>query len=174
MRRIKRRKCLCCEELFRPHPRSRGRQKYCGQPVCRAASKAASQSRWLAKPENAGYFSGPHHVDRVRAWRAAHPGYWQSVIPPTAAPLQDLILSQVIDPELNSTTLALQEISRAQSPVLIGLIAHLTGSTLQETILESSRRLLQLGQDILGAAHADQTSAASGSAAPHSGAVQLD
>jgi len=155
MRRIRRRKCLCCERLFRSDPRSRGRQKYCGEPACRAASKTTSQSRWLAKPENNGYFSGSHHVDRVRAWRARHPGYWRVSPRIVPAPLQDLILAQVADPAFNSTTLALQEISRSQPTVLLGLIAHLTGSALQETILESSRRLLQLGQDILGAGHAD-------------------
>ncbi|CAE6900529.1 hypothetical protein [Paraburkholderia domus] len=33
--------------------------------------------------------------------------------------------------------------------LLIGLIAHLTDSALQEDIARSTRRLLQLGQDIL-------------------------
>ena len=30
------------------------------------------------KPENRNYFRGPVHVERVRVWRAAHPGYWRS------------------------------------------------------------------------------------------------
>ena len=55
---------------------------------------------------------------------------------------------------------ALQEVLSAQPAVLIGLIAHLSGSALQEDISRSTRRLLQLGQDILsgGRQHADQAS----------------
>jgi hypothetical protein len=37
-----------------------------------AASKAASQARWLAKPENQNYFRGPVNVAWVQAWRAPH------------------------------------------------------------------------------------------------------
>ena len=44
-----RRKCKCCLKLFRPDPRNRRRQSYCSAPACKAASKAASQARWLAK-----------------------------------------------------------------------------------------------------------------------------
>jgi hypothetical protein len=39
-------------------------------PRCRAASKAASQARWLAAPDNQDYFKGPTHVARVREWRS--------------------------------------------------------------------------------------------------------
>jgi hypothetical protein len=45
---------------------------------------------------------------------------------------------------------ALQEICAAQPIVLMGLIAHLSGSALQQDIARTSRRLLQLGHDILG------------------------
>jgi len=75
VKRTRRCRCLCCQKLFRADPRTRGQQKYCGEALCRAASKRASQSRWSGKPENGEYFSGPHHVSRVRAWREAHPGY---------------------------------------------------------------------------------------------------
>ena len=47
-----RRKCKCCLKLFRPDSRNRRHQHYCSALACRAASKAASQARWLAKPEN--------------------------------------------------------------------------------------------------------------------------
>ena len=69
-----RRKCKCCLKLFRPDPRNRHHQCYCSAPACRAASKAASQARWLAKPENQSYFHGPVNVARVRAWRSRHHG----------------------------------------------------------------------------------------------------
>ena len=72
-----RRKCKCCLKLFRPDPRNRRHQSYCSAPACKAASKAASQARWLAKPENQDYFRGPVNAARVKAWRARHPGYWR-------------------------------------------------------------------------------------------------
>jgi len=52
----------------------------------------------------------------------------------------------------------IEDVLSAQPAVLIGLIAHLTDSPLQEDILRSTRRLLQLGQDILNGRddHADQ------------------
>ena len=71
------RKCKHCQTFFDPDPRSVGRQRYCPQPACRQASKAASQYRWLHKPTNRDYFTGPTQVERVRQWRKAHPGYWR-------------------------------------------------------------------------------------------------
>jgi hypothetical protein len=56
MARGERRKCKCCLKLFRPDPRNRRHQRYCSAPACKAASKAASQARWLAAPENQTYF----------------------------------------------------------------------------------------------------------------------
>jgi hypothetical protein len=69
-----RRKCKCCLKLFRPDPRNRRYQYYCSAPDCRAASKAASQARWLAKPENQSYFHGPVNVARVGPGGRAIPG----------------------------------------------------------------------------------------------------
>ena len=72
-----RRKCKCCLKFFRPDPRNRRHQRYCSAPRCRAASKAGSQARWLAKPENHDYFRGPINVARVRRWRSGNPYYWR-------------------------------------------------------------------------------------------------
>jgi hypothetical protein len=71
------RKCKHCRTFFAPDPRNVRRQRYCAQPACRQASKAASQRRWLQKPGNRDYFTGPIQVERVRQWRQAHPGYWR-------------------------------------------------------------------------------------------------
>ena len=75
MATVGQRKCLCCKDFFDPDRRSANRQRYCAKPVCRIASKAASQAAWLAKPQNIDYFRDPVHVARVQAWRANHPGY---------------------------------------------------------------------------------------------------
>jgi hypothetical protein len=72
------RECLHCKELFDPGIRHRWRQKFCTKPGCRTASKAASQRRWLSKPENRDHFNhfrGSANVERVRRWREANPGY---------------------------------------------------------------------------------------------------
>ena len=146
-----RRKCKCCRKLFRPDPRNRRHQYYCSAPTCRAASKAASQARWLAQPENRNYFRGPVHVARVQAWRSRHPGYWrkgQDIDPA----LQDVSTAQLIGSADKTDDFAgspLQELLSAQPAVLIGLIAHLVGTPLQDDIVRSAERLLRLGNDIL-------------------------
>ena len=43
----------------------------------------------------------------------------------------------------------LQEVLIAQPAVLIGLIAHIVGTPLQDDIVRTTGRLLRLGQDIL-------------------------
>jgi hypothetical protein len=43
----------------------------------------------------------------------------------------------------------LQDMLSAQPAVLIGLIAHIVGTPLQEDIVRTTDRLLRLGQDIL-------------------------
>jgi hypothetical protein len=155
-------KCLCCGDIFTVDVRNRGRQKYCPNPPCRAAGKTARQRRWLGKPENRDYFRGPEHVERVRVWRAQHPGYWRSHRRGRRVALQDALASQVIESPEDLTRRALQDALRSQGPVLIGLIAHLSDSALQEDIASTTRRLLELGQDILSSQtpHAAQTGTA--------------
>ena len=107
-----RRKCKCCLKLFRPDPRNRHHQRYCSVPTCRAASKAASQARWLAAAENQGYFRGPVNVARVQAWRSCHPGYWRKRRRAGTA-LQDVSMAQPICPAVETAKAArspLQEV----------------------------------------------------------------
>ena len=146
-----RRKCKCCLKLFRPDPRNRHHQRYCSESACRAASKAASQARWRAAPENQGYFRGPVNVARVQAWRSRHPGYWRRARRVGTA-LQDLSTAQPDDSSIGTAAAAgspLQEVLIAQPAVLIGLIAHIVGTPLQDDIVRTTDRLLRLGQDIL-------------------------
>jgi len=113
-----RRRCLCCRQLFRCHPRTRSQQRYCSDPPCRAASKKASQARWLGKPENQGYFSGPQHVSRVQAWREIHPEYGRKLRRKSPA-LQETINSQPIERSGESVDLALQETMRLQAAAVV-------------------------------------------------------
>ena len=151
MTKRRRRKCLNCGALYRPDPRNLRPQRYCSEPVCRRASKAASQRRWLAKSANRDYFRGPEHVERVRAWRAAHPGDWRQCTPALQEHSSPQ-LTERIEKIASLTASPLQDLSHAQPLVLIGLIAHLTGAALQEDIALASSRFQALAHDILNAA----------------------
>lgn len=179
------RKCLCCGLFFDPEPRNRERQRYCSASDCKHASKAASQAVWLARPENAGYFRDPVHVARVQAWRAAHPGYGRGRHRAPRA-LQDSLIVQVPDSveeyanrgEIAAApaAAALQDSWSALPPALTGLIAHLFSVTLQEDMAATTRRLVQLGHDVINGSRGEdsQATAAARAAAPGARAVQLD
>ena len=152
MKQHRKRKCRNCGDLFCPDPRNLRPHHYCSKPACRKASKAASQRRWLSKPQNRDYFRGTENVQRVRAWRTAHPGYWRHSGSQGGIALKEDSLAQPVENTRKSprlTALALQDLLGAQPFVLIGLIANLTGTALQEDIAQTGRRLQQLGQDIL-------------------------
>ena len=180
------RKCLCCEEFFFPDWRNVKRQRYCSKARCRRASKAASQAKWLSKPQNRDYFSGPTHVQRVRGWRDAHPGYGRGRSRRRRA-LQDPLVAQVPDVIAefadraqtleNLEATALQDLLIPSKALLAGLVAQLCDVTLQDDIAPTLRALLQRGQDLIagGACHdrGCQTRAAPRTAAASAAAVQL-
>jgi len=108
------RKCLCCGLFFTPDHRNRRRQRYCAASACRRASHAASHAAWLARPENVAYFRGPEHGARMRAWRAAHPGYSRR-----RRALQDRLIAQPIEATEQSvvgTAPPLQDVLQALRP----------------------------------------------------------
>ena len=156
MSSFEKKKCCHCKQLFHPEPRSRKAQKYCSKPNCRAASKRHSQQKWLSKPENRTYFQGPEHVLRVRLWRAKNPSYWKRSARST---LQDISAAQGSEVTKGNPCLgdiALQDISATQPLVLIGLLAQMTDSTLQDNIASTWKRLLQLAQDIISGGTSEQ------------------
>lgn len=146
-------KCQHCGEFFAADARNRARQRYCRKTPCRKASKADSQRGWLKKDGNADYFRGADNVARVQAWRKAHPGYWRRCRQRRADALQDILIAQApADQRVagQDDEGALQEVLTAQSPVVVGLIAHLAGTTLQEDIALMTRRLHCRGRAVLG------------------------
>ena len=154
-------KCLHCHTFFKPNPRSKGRQKFCSIPECRKASKAASQKKWLQKPQNKNYFRGSENIQRVQQWRSKNPGYWKTLQQSldNRLPLQEPLITQDTDIQGKTGVLnanALQDVLMAQPTVLIGLIAHLTGSTLQDDIVQSGLKLRELGEDLLHNTHLKQ------------------
>jgi hypothetical protein len=128
-------------------------QKYCTKPACRHASKLASHRRWYHSEKAADHRDPQENKRRMREWRAEHPKYWRRRGKVPAGALQEMTASEHIDaqevtPGLNGT--ALQDINFLQPALVVGLVAHLTGSALQDSIAETSRRFVLLGQDILG------------------------
>lgn len=148
------RKCRCCKEFFVPDYRNAAHQKFCTKPGCRTASKAASQRRWLSKKANRGYFRGEDNVKRVQEWREAHPRYWQRQKPRTQA--NQAPEPEPVKPEQRSCNVpprdlrTLQDLYLVQDPAFVGLISMITGSTLQEDIAATGRKLILRGWNILG------------------------
>ncbi len=152
-------KCLCCKRLFVPDYRNRGRQKYCSTPECQVAGKRARQQRWLSKPDNQDYFRGAENAQRVREWRAAHPGYWKRSPRPTACMLQDACSAQhVANKEIAPVALptacpsTLQDVCQVQTPLLVGLISKFTDLACYKTTSSFSS-----GFDSKGAGHSGST-----------------
>src|SRR6516225_7859132 len=155
-----RRKCLCCQEFYRPDHRNLRHQRYCSEPACRKESKAQSQRRWLQRPENENYFRGPDNSRRIKQWRKRNPGYWRK--------------------KKSSAHTPLQEVCQEQLAVVVGLISMMTGNSLQEDIAETARVLVRKGRDILQSnpgweparfSHENQTSSVSKAAAPSAASV---
>jgi hypothetical protein len=164
-------KCLHCREFFVPCPNNRRTQRYCSKPACRQASKAAARARWLRQPQNRRYFRGPEHVERVRRWRARHPGYWrkkagshplalQDLAPREASsvePLTDNPAGHAQGPLSASEPLgsvgagALQDLAGVQVPLLVGVVSLLLGDALQDRFAEVARQLVDRGKRVLAA-----------------------
>ena len=164
-------KCLHCEAAFVPCPNHRTTQHYCAKPECRKASKATAQARWRQQPQNQAYFRGPEHVERVRRWRARHPGYWRKKAParppPPARALQDFACPQASTAEPFTTAPAgspegprpaeshqadaLQDLAGVQVPLLAGVVSLLLGDALQDRFAELTRQLVDRGKRVLAA-----------------------
>ena len=156
MSRARRRKCRNCKALFHPEPRNAYHQCFCSQNECRTASKRAAQRKWSRKPANQDYFRGPAAVERTRRWRAQRRsesgkgGVLQDVkiAQPTVTVNESGTYnsSSAVDLEMFSP---LQDVLLTQPPVLLGLIATLTGTTLQDDIALFYHQLLSLGLDVM-------------------------
>jgi hypothetical protein len=116
-------------------------------------------------------------VKRVQAWRKTHPGYWR--IKPK--PLQDAITTQHVDNKQDEPSLipaALQDVMLMQPAVLVGVIATLTGSALQDVIARQIQAFHHRGQQILHPKEAKgnderKSGVVSGAGAQNPASVQL-
>ena len=120
--------------------------------ACRKASKLLSQQRWRERPENKCYWSGLEEVRRVQVWRKANPRYWKRVPRQRLGTLQDDFAADRAPAQYRKRTrtlASLQDDCLPDDPLLAGIIASLAGSTLQEDIATTCRRLIAVGRDIL-------------------------
>ena len=153
--RPKRRKCRSCNDFFFPDFRNQDRQHYCSKPECRQASKRASQERWLRQPANRDYFRGLSRTcsecgTGARPIRAI--GRRGHLRLERLKPLihSGLTQSRSLVTHRSSPLGTLQDSCLPKDPGFIGLVAMITGATLQEDIAATARRVVERGRHILG------------------------
>ena len=145
-------KCRCCGKLFILDPRNVSRQHFCERSICRKASKAASQRRWLRKRGNGDHFRGEGEVRRVQRWRESHPGYWRNRRTSDQTQMPTAELDTMVQESRNAPGNdlgTLQDSFLARDPMFLGLISVITGSTLQDVIESMCRNLIARGCEIL-------------------------
>lgn len=137
--------------MFIPDYRAAGRQKFCARSLCQKVRRRESQRRWLAKTGNAAYHSGDEPARRVREWRAAHPGYWRRRTARSHSPAAEpTTLESLLTPfALQDACPALQDAWSPQVVALVGLIAWVRGTALQNAIAADLREIMFAGHAIL-------------------------
>lgn len=155
--------CAACGAPFIPEPRAAGRQRFCAQPACRAASRRRSQRNWRKNADNADYHSGSENVERVQTWRKANPDYCRRQRrrkgPGTGDPCDSLVAA-LERFALRDSCAALQNAWDPQVVALVGLLAWLRGGALQNTIAQDLTALMLHGHAILDATGFHPASAA--------------
>jgi len=64
-------RCRCCEELFDPDSRTKGRQRYCSKSACQSTRQRLNESAWRIKnPDCLNY-----QREQSRLWHKGHPEY---------------------------------------------------------------------------------------------------
>jgi hypothetical protein len=155
-KKIRRRRCKQCDDLFKPDSRNLKRQKFCRKSKCKEASKRYSQQKWLIKPKNKDYFSGSANVIRVQHWRQQNPGYWKRG---KHKKILSLIKGALQGPLLVKTTIgkgfsnnlmqnALQDSLSAKTLAIKGFSPHLNEMALKFLIDIVDQRDIILKKDV--------------------------
>jgi len=148
----RKKKCLHCKCLYKLSKYNWDRQMYCLKPECQSVRKKQSQKNWLSKQKKDDLFSSKENIQRVQEWRKNNPGYWKRSKQKT--PLQDLAFSQHFDIKRDTDIdeseqkLALQDLANSQVYLMTGLIAHLTGDALQDSVVKNMRHFIFKGQSL--------------------------
>lgn len=139
--------CAHCGHRFHINPRVGHRHRYCAKPECRRISRARARKRWLKKNGGRKYFDGDANADRVRNWRKQNPRYWRREARVQMAKSKQYVLTKRLAAALRFV--ALQDSIDTHLALKIGMISHLSGATLQDTIAMELRRLMLRGHAIL-------------------------
>jgi len=156
-KKIRRRRCKHCHDLYKPNPRNLKRQKFCDKPECKIASKRYCQQKWLEKPKNKDHFSGQVNVIRVQQWRQENPGYWKRKKVKNANSLikdalqETLSANNLTDKGFSSDLIqtALQDSLSAKTLVIIGFDTQLNKTALQDIIDITDQRAVKLVPNVL-------------------------
>jgi len=156
-KKIRRRRCKNCDDLFKPDPRNLKRQKFCRKLECKEASKRYSQQKWLMKPQNKGHFSGPENVIRVQQWRQQNPGYLKRKKTKKTTTLIEGALQETLSLETiagkgflsDLMQNALQDSLSAKTLVIIGFDTQLNKTALQDIIDSTDQETVKLVPDVL-------------------------
>ena len=141
------RRCAHCGLRFSINPRVGRRHRYCAKPTCAEVSQIKARKRWLKKNGGRKYFRGTQNTDRVRTWRKKNPRYWRREGRLQRTRRNDFVLSKSLSSALRYV--ALQDMIDTHLALKIGIISHLSGATLQDTMAKEIRRLTLLGHAIL-------------------------
>jgi hypothetical protein len=69
----RRKKCLCCKELYHPHPQSYRQQKTCTKAACRSWRRRQACGGWWRKHP----LYGESRRMKLVAWRKENKDYWK-------------------------------------------------------------------------------------------------
>ncbi len=132
--------------FFLPDYRNRWHQEYCTEKACQRESHRAAQAKLRASPK--GMMTAKDRADeveRVRQWRAR-----QKETREREAVLRDDCLTEAVDAQnVVAGTAVLRDDCLEQNPLIIGLIAHVSG-VLRDDIEPVLKSLHSRGQMILG------------------------
>lgn len=121
-----------------------------------------NNERWRARPEHKDWWRGEWNVERVRDWRAQHPGYWKRwrrkkaiALQIAMNPIQTTAAKVDASPAVaDCATNRVSELLKMQSPVVVGLIAQMYGTgsgvALQDAIAQVATRLFEKGRAVIG------------------------
>ena len=114
-----------------------------GRPVVEPANAVGNQ-RHLINPIM------PVQTGRVQAWRLSHPGYWRRKRSPKSTVKEVPNLSSLLSAfALQDTYAALQDSWPPHLVAILGLIARLRGTALQDIIAEELSEVMLMGHAIL-------------------------
>ena len=155
-KKIRRRRCKNCDDLFKPDPRNLKRQKFCRKSECKEASTRYSQQKWLLEPKNRDYFSGPANVIRVQQWRQQNPDYSTRKTSEKTSPLIKGALQETLstDTTINKgfpndlMQISLQDPLSAKTLVVISFDTQLNKTTLQDIIDFTDQGTVKLVPDV--------------------------